>query len=99
MIELESVKRRISAPAHPSATGIGRVSGLVSFLFSLFSPFFPPLFFSFFHVPFYIFLSTPLPFKYEAVDLIRGFGSRGKSSNDGVYGPKGNSLREFPGNA
>ena len=29
MIELESVKTRISAPAHPSATGIGRVSGLV----------------------------------------------------------------------
>ena len=27
--ELESVKTRISAPAHPSATGIGRVSGLV----------------------------------------------------------------------
>jgi len=31
MIELESVKTRISAPAHPSATGIGRVSGLVFF--------------------------------------------------------------------
>ena len=30
VIELESVKTRISAPAHPSATGIGRVSGLVS---------------------------------------------------------------------
>ena len=29
VIELESVKTRISAPAHPSATGIGRVSGLV----------------------------------------------------------------------
>ena len=29
MIELESVKTRISAPAHPSPTGIGRVSGLV----------------------------------------------------------------------
>ena len=29
VIELESVKARISAPAHPSATGIGRVSGLV----------------------------------------------------------------------
>ena len=29
MIEFESVKTRISAPAHPSATG-GRVSGLVS---------------------------------------------------------------------
>ena len=29
MIELESMKTRISAPAHPSATG-GRVSGLVS---------------------------------------------------------------------
>ena len=29
MIELESVKTRISAPAHPSAAGIGRVSGLV----------------------------------------------------------------------
>ena len=29
VIELESVKMRISAPAHPSATGIGRVSGLV----------------------------------------------------------------------
>ena len=28
VIELESVKTRISAPAHPSATG-GRVSGLV----------------------------------------------------------------------
>ena len=28
VIELESVKTRISAPAHPSATGIGRVSGL-----------------------------------------------------------------------
>jgi len=27
--ESESVKTRISAPAHPSATGIGRVSGLV----------------------------------------------------------------------
>ena len=26
---------RISAPAHPSATGIGRVSGLVLFLFLL----------------------------------------------------------------
>ena len=31
MIKLESVKTRLSAPAHPSATGIGRVSGLVSF--------------------------------------------------------------------
>ena len=31
MIELESVKTRISAPAHPSATG-GRVSGLVLLL-------------------------------------------------------------------
>ena len=30
VIELESVKTRISAPAHPSATGIGRVSGLVN---------------------------------------------------------------------
>ena len=29
MIELVSVKTRISAPAHPCATGIGRVSGLV----------------------------------------------------------------------
>ena len=29
VIELERVKTRISAPAHPSATGIGRVSGLV----------------------------------------------------------------------
>ena len=29
VIELKSVKTRISAPAHPSATGIGRVSGLV----------------------------------------------------------------------
>ena len=29
VIGLESVKTRISAPAHPSATGIGRVSGLV----------------------------------------------------------------------
>ena len=29
VIELESVETRISAPAHPSATGIGRVSGLV----------------------------------------------------------------------
>ena len=29
MIELESVKTRISAPAHLSATGIGRVSDLV----------------------------------------------------------------------
>ena len=27
--ESKSVKTRISAPAHPSATGIGRVSGLV----------------------------------------------------------------------
>ena len=32
VIELESVKTRISAPAHPSATGIGRVSGLVYFI-------------------------------------------------------------------
>ena len=32
VIELESVKTRISAPAHPSATGIGRVSGLVFLL-------------------------------------------------------------------
>ena len=32
VIELESVKTRISAPAHPSATGIGRVSGLVALL-------------------------------------------------------------------
>ena len=29
VIELEIVKTRISAPAHPSATGIGLVSGLV----------------------------------------------------------------------
>ena len=29
MIESKSVKTRISTPAHPSATGIGRVSGLV----------------------------------------------------------------------
>ena len=29
VIELESVKTHITAPAHPSATGIGRVSGLV----------------------------------------------------------------------
>ena len=29
MIELESVKTRISAPANLSATGIGRVSGRV----------------------------------------------------------------------
>ena len=29
VIELESAKTRISAPAHPFATGIGRVSGLV----------------------------------------------------------------------
>ena len=32
MIELVWVKTRISTPAHPSATGIGRVSGLVSCL-------------------------------------------------------------------
>ena len=31
MIELESVKTRISAPARPSEIGIGRVSGLVTF--------------------------------------------------------------------
>ena len=30
VIELESVKTRVSAPAQPSATGFGRVSGLVS---------------------------------------------------------------------
>ena len=30
VIELESVKTLISAPAHPSAAGIGRVSGLVT---------------------------------------------------------------------
>ena len=35
MIELESVKTRISAPAHPSATG-GRLSGLVTVLFVVF---------------------------------------------------------------
>ena len=35
VIELESVKTRISTPAHPSATGIGRVSGLVIFFFPL----------------------------------------------------------------
>ena len=29
-LESKSGKTRISAPAHPSATGIGRVSGLVS---------------------------------------------------------------------
>ena len=29
-LESRSGKTRISAPAHPSATGIGRVSGLVS---------------------------------------------------------------------
>ena len=29
VIESGSVKMRISAPAHPSATGIGHVSGLV----------------------------------------------------------------------
>ena len=29
MIELESMKTRISAPAHPFATGIGCLSGLV----------------------------------------------------------------------
>ena len=33
VIELESVKSRISAPAHPSATGIGRVSGLVYLIY------------------------------------------------------------------
>ena len=32
VIEFESVKTRISAPAHPSATGIGRVSSLVDHL-------------------------------------------------------------------
>ena len=32
VIELENVKTRISAPAHPSATDICRVSGLVVFL-------------------------------------------------------------------
>ena len=32
LIELERVKTRISAPAHPSATGIVSVSGLVSTL-------------------------------------------------------------------
>ena len=31
MIELENLKTRISAPVHPSATGIGRISGLVHF--------------------------------------------------------------------
>ena len=31
VIKLESVKMRISAPAHPSATGIGRVFGLVCY--------------------------------------------------------------------
>ena len=31
VIELDSVKTRISAPAHPSATGFGCVSGLVEF--------------------------------------------------------------------
>ena len=36
MIELESVKTRISAPAHPSATGIDRVSDLVLNCFSFF---------------------------------------------------------------
>ena len=33
MIELESVKTRITAPAHPSATGVGHVSGLVIWQF------------------------------------------------------------------
>ena len=33
VIESKSGKIRISAPAHPSATGIGRVSSLVGFLF------------------------------------------------------------------
>ena len=42
VIELESVKTLISAPAHPSATGIGRVSGLVllSLLLNSFSFFY-----------------------------------------------------------
>ena len=35
VIELEIVKTRISAPAHSSATGIGRVSGLVALAFDL----------------------------------------------------------------
>ena len=35
VIELESVKMRISAPAHPSATDIGRVSGLVECVLAL----------------------------------------------------------------
>ena len=34
VIELESVKTCISAPAHPFATGIGRVSGLVFLTFN-----------------------------------------------------------------
>ena len=43
MIESKSGKTRISAPAHPSATGIGRVSGLVLLLLLLFlSPFLFP---------------------------------------------------------
>ena len=39
VIELESVKTCISAPAHPSATGIGRVSGLVSIIHLFIYPF------------------------------------------------------------
>ena len=48
MIELESGKTRISAPAHPSATGIGRVSGLVfiSICLSVYLPSFLPSFFA-----------------------------------------------------
>ena len=35
VIESESGKTCISAPAHPSATGIGRVSGLVNLYWAL----------------------------------------------------------------
>ena len=36
VIESKSGKTRISDPAHPSATGIGRVSGLVNILCPMF---------------------------------------------------------------
>ena len=60
VIEFESVKTRISASAHPSATGIGRVSGLVSTL--------PQVTYG--HVSFGRLSAFPISFHYHFSNLV-----------------------------
>ena len=86
-LESKSGKTRISAPAHPSATDISRVSGLVFFL-----SFFLSFFFSFFLSLF--FLSLKMDVSDEADEdqnlgifqsFVRKISQKGSTRDAGMY--------------